>query len=45
MTIQYTPKMMVQIVLETLTALCKDTWQSIVQLGCGIGGIYYEENS
>jgi hypothetical protein len=30
-------------VLETLTALCKDIWQSIIRFGCGLGGLYYEQ--
>ena len=43
--IQYTPKMMAQIVRETLTALCKDIYQGIVRLGCGIAGLPYENDS
>jgi len=41
--IQYTPKMMVQTVREILIALCKDIYQGLARLGCGLGGIYYEE--
>ena len=42
MTIQYTPKMMAQIVRETLIALCKDIYQGLARLGCGLGGIYLD---
>jgi len=41
--IQYTQKMMVQIVQEILIALCKDIYHGLARLGCGLAGIYYEE--
>jgi hypothetical protein len=37
--IQYTQKMMVQIVREILTAL----YEGLVRFGCGLGGIWYED--
>lgn len=42
MTTQYTQRTMDMTVLETLTALFKDIWQGIIQFGCGLGGIFYE---
>ena len=36
--IQYTQKMMVQIVQEILIAL----YEGLARLGCGMAGIYYE---
>jgi len=37
--IQYTQKMMAQIVLETLTVLCKQLYVGLAIFGCGIAGI------
>jgi hypothetical protein len=36
---------MAQIVRETLTALCKGIYQGLAKFGCGLAGIYYEEES
>jgi hypothetical protein len=41
MTIQSIQKMTVAIVLAILTAL----YDGLVRFGCGLGGIYYEEES
>jgi hypothetical protein len=41
--IQYTQKMMVQIAQEILIALCKDIYKGLARFGCGLAGIYYEE--
>jgi len=30
---------------ETLTALCKDIYLGLARLGCGLAGIYYEEDT
>jgi hypothetical protein len=37
--------MMAQIVQEILIALCKDIWLGLVRFGCGLEGIYYEEDN
>ena len=28
---------------ETLIALCKDIYQGLARFGCGLAGIYYED--
>ena len=40
---QYTQRMMVQTAQEILTALCKDIYRGLARFGCGLEGIYYEE--
>jgi len=32
-------------VREILIALCKDIYQGLARLGCGLAGIYYEEDN
>jgi hypothetical protein len=36
---------MEQILKETLIALCKDIYQGLARFGCGLAGIYYEEDN
>jgi hypothetical protein len=39
---QYTQRTMDMTVSETPIVLFKDIWQGIIQFGCGLGGIPYE---
>jgi hypothetical protein len=34
---------MEQMLKETLTALCKDIFEGLARFGCGLAGIYYED--
>jgi hypothetical protein len=43
--IQYTQKMMDATAPAILTVLCKDIYQGLARLGCGLAGIYYDENN